>query len=115
MYILNCIDLLPYTAPAAGRFSVSQLAAFQALSCGRCPLLSRVCQRRSGSEWRRLALQYVREEAALAQRQVRGMCGATVRTGSPSLNTYKPIYYIDINVQFKPIHVHFLLWRCLVT
>ncbi|CAL1151455.1 unnamed protein product [Cladocopium goreaui] len=54
-------------------FSVSQLAAFQALSCGRCPLLSRVCQRRSGSEWRKLALQYVREEAALAQRQARNM------------------------------------------
>eukprot|EP00435_Cladocopium_sp_Y103_P001648 s2810_g1.t1 len=54
-------------------FSVSQLAAFQALSCGRCPLLSRLCQRRSGTEWRKLALQYVREEAALAQRQARNM------------------------------------------
>lgn len=64
------------------RFSLSQLQAFNALACGTCPLLSRAlrCRRRSPASfgetqkvrWKKLALVYVREEAALAQRQASG-------------------------------------------
>ena len=66
-------------------FSVSQLQAFAALACGHCPLLSRAvrCTRRSApncpsgpkppESWKHQAFAYLREEAALSQRQVRAM------------------------------------------
>ena len=63
-------------------FSISQLEAFASIACGRCPMLSRAvrCTRAGGGlgprppeVWKHQAYAYLREEAALAQRQARSM------------------------------------------
>lgn len=84
IHLLPCFsaamfDIDPFATCILLRFSLSQLQAFNALACGTCPLLSRAlrCRRRSPASvgetqkvrWKKLALIYVREEAALAQRQ----------------------------------------------